>query len=66
MLASGKVAFGFVLKCGCALLVCFAVWSASGQAPAPRSAEGTVMRQNGFSGLLSERWRATRGGIWLT
>ncbi len=40
MLASGKVAFGFVLKCGCALLVCFAVWSASGQAPAPRSAEG--------------------------
>ena len=33
----GKVAFGFVLRCGCAFLLCLAVWSASGQDPAPRS-----------------------------
>jgi hypothetical protein len=36
----GKVAFGFVLRCGCAFLACFAVWSASGQDSAPRSAGG--------------------------
>lgn len=46
MLASGKVAFGFVLKCGCALLVCFAVWSASGQAPRRALPKGKIPRFN--------------------
>jgi hypothetical protein len=40
MPAPGKVAFGFVLRCGCALLLGAAVSSASCQDPAPPSAGG--------------------------
>ncbi|WP_348263821.1 retropepsin-like aspartic protease [Telmatobacter sp. DSM 110680] len=37
MPAPGKVAFGFMLRCGCAFLLCFVVWSAYGQGPVPQS-----------------------------
>ena len=40
MPAPGKVAFGFVLRCGCAFLLSFAVWSANGQDPAQHSSAG--------------------------
>jgi hypothetical protein len=36
----GKVAFGFVSRCGCAFLLCFALWSAGGQHLAPPAAAG--------------------------
>ena len=40
MPAPGKVAFGLVLRCGCASLLCLVVWSASAQDPAPQSSAG--------------------------
>ena len=40
MPAPGKVTFGFALRCGCALLLCFSVWNANGQDLSPHSSAG--------------------------
>ena len=50
----GKVAFGSLLRCGCAFLLSFAVWSANGQDSAEHSSAGqtSAVRSEVYSAPL--------------